>query len=227
MVDLLDNRNVGTVASQLICQATHDVVDRKGQAVIGLVGGSCVQGVLEKLHDADMPWGDIHIILLDERVTDDEGERNITLIRDALGEKVPEKRIHGFTYDPHSHDWGAAAYTRIVHNLGGIDVAVLSAGEDGHVASLFPGHRAMWETREGFVLVEDAPNPPARRISASRALITSARYGVLLFCGMRKEAAFKRYFDTSLGVEECPAKLIGKMDRAWVVTDLDRTRQHI
>ena len=41
----------------------------------------------------------------------------------------------------------------------------LAVGEDGHICSLFPGHKALLVEDLRAVAIEDAPKPPARRLS--------------------------------------------------------------
>ena len=44
------------------------------------------------------------------------------------------------------------------------DVLLLGVGPDGHIASLFPGHPALYDDRPAFA-VRNSPKPPPTRIS--------------------------------------------------------------
>lgn len=95
---------------------------------------------------------------------------------------------------------------------GALDVLLLGMGEDGHVASLFPGHAAL--DAEGLVaLVDDSPKPPAERITLTLPLLTTARCAVLVATGAEKREALGRLRagDLSLPVARIP--------RLTVVTD--------
>ena len=59
-------------------------------------------------------------------------------------------------------DEAAELYSRIVAPLAPLDVVVLGVGEDGHTASLFPGHPEL--QAEGWAVgVRNSPKPPPRR----------------------------------------------------------------
>lgn len=68
------------------------------------------------------------------------------------------------------------------------DLALLGVGEDGHVASLFPGRAAAAE-RSALVLVmveRDSPKPPPTRLTLSLPLLAAARTVVVAAFGAGK-----------------------------------------
>lgn len=76
---------------------------------------------------------------------------------------------------------------RFLHQMGGVDVVLLGVGPDGHIASLFPGHRAL--DTQGFVLaVPDSPKPPPERLTLSRMVIEAASHVLLVASGAEKGA---------------------------------------
>jgi 6-phosphogluconolactonase len=71
-----------------------------------------------------------------------------------------------------------------------LDYVLLGVGADGHVASLFPGHRALSDA--GPVLaIEDAPKPPLRRLSLALPVIASAARVAIVAFGEEKAAAIR------------------------------------
>jgi 6-phosphogluconolactonase len=71
-----------------------------------------------------------------------------------------------------------------------LDVALLGIGEDGHTASLFPGHPEVEDTSGALCLpVRDAPKPPPERVTLSLPVLRAARCSLLLVAGAGKAEA--------------------------------------
>jgi len=69
-----------------------------------------------------------------------------------------------------------------------LDIILLSAGEDGHIASLFPEHDSIENNEEYFITVSNSPKPPDKRISASRKLLSKSKVGILALLYHMKKA---------------------------------------
>ena len=74
-----------------------------------------------------------------------------------------------------------------LHN-GPLDLALMGIGEDGHIASLFPGHRALLDDDLRAVAVEDAPKPPPRRLSLTLPFLRQTKKIWIIAIGPRKLA---------------------------------------
>jgi 6-phosphogluconolactonase len=89
---------------------------------------------------------------------------------------------------------GAAAYAKALHGAGDFDVVLLGLGEDGHTASLFPGHD--WGTARDApdtLAVTDAPKPPPERVSLSASRLSRAREVLFLVAGDSKRDAVEKW----------------------------------
>jgi 6-phosphogluconolactonase len=73
--------------------------------------------------------------------------------------------------------------------LPSLDVALLGLGEDGHTASLFPGHPEVLDEGALCLPVRDAPKPPPERVTLSLPVLRAARHCLLLATGAGKAAA--------------------------------------
>lgn len=73
-----------------------------------------------------------------------------------------------------------------------LDVIFLGMGEDGHVASLFPGEPEVMRANPAiFRAVKNSPKPPPSRVTLGYAAIAAARQVWVLVSGSGKEAAFR------------------------------------
>jgi 6-phosphogluconolactonase len=159
--------------------------------------------------------------MLDERlVPEDHPECNFRLVQEHLGNRLPQSSLHRFKYDAVKPMRGIDAYWLALQRYGGtFDITLASSGEDGHIAALFPSHHSVERRGDGFFLIEDSPKPPAGRMTAGFELVCRTDTGVLLFFGAGKRNALRNFFNIHLSYLECPAKIMTKMSRYYVLTD--------
>jgi 6-phosphogluconolactonase len=168
---------------------------------LALPGGSVVDRLLGPLARHPLPWADAHVLFVDERAVPRDDERsNWRACRLAAeGTPLSEATWHRLPADEADLEAAAARYAETVRALSGtpprIDVALLGVGEDGHVASLFPG-RATLDAPEAIVVVErDAPKPPAVRLSLGLNVLAEARLTSVAAFGAAKHAAIVAALD--------------------------------
>jgi len=74
-----------------------------------------------------------------------------------------------------------------------VDLVLLGMGEDGHVASLFPGDLLTAQDSESvFLAVNNSPKPPANRVTLGYGAIAAAREVWVLASGRGKEPALRQ-----------------------------------
>ena len=151
---------------------------------------------LGALKNANVDWSKISLFWADERaVPADDAESNYgvadRILLHPLGVKAP--RAFPMTFDerpgPSSLATAAMKYDALLARelkAGGLDLALLGVGEDGHICSLFPGHRALLAGDVRVVAVDDAPKPPPRRLTLSLPFVLRTKKIWLIAVGPRK-----------------------------------------
>jgi 6-phosphogluconolactonase len=159
----------------------------------GLSGGPTALIVLGALRTARPDWSRVSLFWVDERaVSPDDPESNYGLARRMLIDPLRSRGPRAFPMPAAQLDLDQAAidYDHILdRELDGqpLDLAILGVGEDGHIASLFPGHPAL-EDQNRVVAVHDAPKPPRRRLTLSMPFLLSSTRIWIVAIGGRKRA---------------------------------------
>jgi len=69
------------------------------------------------------------------------------------------------------------------------DAVLLSLGEDGHIASLFPGHGEQLDSLAAAVAIDNSPKPPAPRVSMGISRLSTASAIYIFALGESKRVA--------------------------------------
>lgn len=168
----------------------HERAD--GSFSLVLTGGSTARAVYPHLRHLDTDWSVWRFYWGDERcLPPDHPERNSRLARDLWLDHIPLAPAQVFVIPAElGPKMAAQRYDAIVRTLPVFDLVVLGLGEDGHVASLFPGHDWGATAAAASVLaVEDAPKPPAQRVSLAAWRLSRARHVFVVATGAAKREA--------------------------------------
>ena len=163
----------------------------EGARTLTLAGGTTPMRCYELLAQADVRWGRVTVLFGDERcVPPDHPESNYRAARAALLDRVSPASVHRMPAEL-GPDEGSELYSRIVASLAPLDVVVLGVGEDGHTASLFPGHPGL--LAEGWAVgVRNSPKPPPDRVTLTLPVLRAARKVLVLATGAGKADAVAR-----------------------------------
>lgn len=183
-----------------------------------LAGGQTPLELYRMLAREPMQWAKWHVYLGDERcLPPDHADRNSLQARLAWLDHVPIPLEHVHVPPAELGPIEAASgYADQLRAVGEFDLVLLGLGEDGHTASLFPGHELGEESRSPDVLaVLDAPKPPPQRVSLSAQRLSRARTVLFLVTGEGKREAVRRW----RGGERLPASRIHARQRLIVLAD--------
>jgi 6-phosphogluconolactonase len=170
-------------------------IAERGSFSIAVPGGSAAEVLLPSLVVASVDWPKVSVFWVDERmVPPDDVDSNFRLARAVWLEKVPipPERIHRMPGEDEAPA-ARAAYARVLREHLGeparFDLVLLGVGSDGHVASLFPGHRLLRAWDRDVAILDDAPKPPPRRMTLTLKALTAARRIVVYATGAAKAGA--------------------------------------
>ncbi|MCK4709051.1 MAG: 6-phosphogluconolactonase, partial [Gammaproteobacteria bacterium] len=116
---------------------------------------------------------------------------------------------------------GAESYQLQISNQTPFDTVLLGMGEDGHTASLFPGHD--WINAESDQLalaVHGAPKAPPERISLSLSALQNCRQMLVLITGESKRDAVKQWLQGS----RLPVAEVADIEQATIYIEADLMR---
>jgi len=165
----------------------------------------------EQMHNIDFFFGD------ERCVPPEHEESNFGLaMRTLFRFGIPKGcYVHRIEAESSDKDLAAKRYSELLPDC--IDLLLLGVGEDGHIASLFPGSAALHETRK--VVAVTGPKPPAERITITPVVIGQSESIVVLASGEGKRAPLRDVLRSSPSVEQCPARLV--QHATWLI-DFDR-----
>ena len=174
--------------------------------IVALSGGRISLRVFaamaERARDAALDLTPARFFWADERcVPPDHPDSNYLLARNLLFDPagVPAGHIHRIRGEDDPALAAAAATAALREATGAgpghmpsADLVLLGMGEDGHVASLFPGHdRTLTDETSVFLPVENSPKPPPRRVTLGIGPILAAREVWVVVAGDGKSAALR------------------------------------
>jgi len=161
---------------------------REGARSLVLAGGTTPQRCYELLSQMEVEWGRVTILFGDERcVHPDHPDSNYRMARETLLDRVSPATVHRMPAEL-GPDEGAALYARIVASVAPLDIVTLGVGEDGHTASLFPGHPQLKATAL-VVGIRDSPKPPPQRVTLTLPALQRARRVIIFATGAGKADA--------------------------------------
>jgi 6-phosphogluconolactonase len=189
----MDTFTVLDSAEDVAAAAAADVAQalREGARSLVLAGGSTPRRCHELLSEMEVEWGRVSILFGDERcVRPDHPDSNYLMARESLLDRVAPATVYRMPAEL-GPDVGAELYARVVAAVAPLDVVMLGVGEDGHTASLFPGHPGLKAT--GLAVgIRNSPKPPPERVTLTLNVLQTARRVIIVATGVGKADAVAR-----------------------------------
>ncbi len=177
-------------AEEVAEAAAADIAEavRDGARTLVLTGGSSPIRCYQLLSELDVPWGRVAVLFGDERcVPPLDPDSNYRVAKENLLDRVHPATVYRIPAEL-GPDVGADLYAEVVADVAPFDFVLLGVGEDGHVNSLFPGHKALRAT--GLTAaIHDSPKPPPERVTMTFEAIRDAKRIEIIAAGAGKANA--------------------------------------
>ena len=206
-------------AGERLARAVRGVLEGSAHARLAVPGGSALGALGPARIALGREFERVKFTWVDERcvpVDDPESNRGAAERAGWLGpDLAPRNIVPLFIDDERPAD--AVARTRDELKAifsSALDVVLLGLGEDGHVASLFPGHFDA-ASESTVAHVADSPKPPSDRVTLTRPMLATARATILVAMGEAKRAALARLIAGDDALPACG------LPGLTIVSDLD------
>ena len=204
----------------------EQALEARGRAIVAFPGGETPKAALELLAARKIEWADVTIVPTDDRLVPPTDPRSNVgmLARLFLPKKARVVPLCAGETDPVAA--GRAADERLADLEWPLDLAWLGVGDDGHVASIFPGPDYDGalngpKVRRAMGLRPDhmPAAMPVNRVTLTKSALVSARVLTLVLTGKDKrkmvEKALKDGAASDLPIGRLLADLDMDIDIHW------------
>jgi 6-phosphogluconolactonase len=188
--------------AQWIARRIRTAVRARGVCRLAVSGGSSIVPLFDALVGIDgLPWKQVHVFQVDERIAPDghvDRNANDLLAHFAAPAGLPKRNVHLMPVTRASLSAAARAYV-VALGHEPLDIVHLGMGEDGHTASWPPGDDTTVAT-EATVAVTGVFNG-RQRMTMTPVAVNAARARVALIAGGGKAEPLSRWM---LGAPDLP-----------------------
>ena len=202
---LIDADAVARKAAEIIATEARAAVNARGRFILAVSGGHTPWQMFRALATKDVPWNDVNVVQVDERVAPaGDPDRNLTHLYESLLEHAPVRReqIYAMPVEAADLETAAERYAETLKKIAGsppvLDLVHLGLGPDGHTASLVPGDPVLNVTDSDVALT--GVYQGRRRMTLTYPILNRARRVLWLVTGNDKVDALARLreADTSI-----------------------------
>jgi 6-phosphogluconolactonase len=219
---LADADSVARAGAAFTAEQARAAVAARGRFIMAVSGGHTPWQMLRELADQHLPWANVHVVQVDERVAPaGHPDRNLTHLRESLLAHcpLPPEQVHAMPVESADLDSASRGYATTLQQIAGtpavLDLAHLGLGPDGHTASLVPGDPVLDVSDVDVALT--GPYQGRRRMTLTYPMLNRARRIVWLVTGREKAEMLARL---SAGDRSIPAGRI-RQDDAVMLADHD------
>ena len=202
---LADADAVAREAAKFIATEARAAVAARGRFIMAVSGGKTPWQMLRDLADEEVPWKNVHVVQVDERIAPTgDPDRNLTHLRESLlsHAPLPPGQIYAMPVEENDLETAAASYAKTLQQIAGLppvlDLAHLGLGPDGHTASLVPNDPVLKVTDRDVALTGIYQN--RRRMTLTYPMLNRSRKILWVATGAEKAGMIVRLRDADITI---------------------------
>lgn len=202
IIRLKDIEDISSAAARRWTEIAKTAVRERGSFTVALSGGNTPRHLYETLASPplrdQLPWEQTFVFWGDERrVPPSSADSDYRMAKETLLDHIPIPTDHIFRMVGEGLASGSVRdyedklrrhFKLQPGDWPTFDLMLLGMGSDGHIASIFPGTRAVSDL-SNMVIVQEVPQLRAERITLTRPVFNHARNVLFLVSGAGKAAA--------------------------------------
>lgn len=188
-----DRREMVQEIADQILQIADSSITARGTFRLALTGGRSAERLYKQLRQSADHLEGWEFWFGDERyLPEDHPQRNSLMAGQLLFDGRPPEPFHPVPFEA-TLEHSVRSYQQRLNSNKALpfDLVLLSLGEDGHIASLFPDHP--YNSQEMVVAVTNAPKEPPSRISLTATALSSCRNMIIMATGEEKRDALSAW----------------------------------
>jgi len=188
-LEILNGNSHIDCSNKLLDLISSEINDSENYS-LGLSGGSTPKFFYELFAEKYKEYSNIYLWTVDDRHVDINDEKsNQRMINSIFSNSNLNIIEYSYEEDP---GYSAKDYTtKVFSKIDKLNAAILGVGEDGHIASLFPGTTALNADEKGFV--QNEVNILTRwRVTSTFELLKNVEHVYLLVTGDNKKEIIKK-----------------------------------
>ena len=213
-----DSKTLANAAAAHFVDCAGEAIADHGYFTVVLAGGSTPRATYQVLATVEyaprIQWEKVHVFWGDERcVAPTHEDSNYRMAFDMMlrHSPIPVRQIYRMEGEVEPKQAAQDYENRLQSFFGGksprFDLVLLGLGDDGHTASLFPGTKALRETKR-WVIDNYVRKLSAWRLTMTARLINQAANVTFLVSGKGKAQVLQRVLAGRYTPEEVPAQII-------------------
>jgi 6-phosphogluconolactonase len=205
-----DANALAAMAASYVVSLAKAAIVARGRFTFAVSGGHTPWAMFAALRAEYMPWAEVELFQVDERVAPDgDPDRNLTHLRQSIGD-VPAQ-VHPMPVSNPDLDAAADDYAAVLPER--FDLMHLGLGPDGHTASLVPGDPVLQVTDKLVGVTQ--PYQGHQRMTLTYPALTRADQLLWLVTGADKREAMAKLL---AGDESIPAGRV-RATRSLIMAD--------